>query len=256
MTETYEITQFVQDKTGLGLGTDLIWGAGTDMSLGDDIRITIVATGFDIDSIPMIRDRYAEVVGRDFGPERRGAGSDGRPGSHGIGGQQQPPRQTIDLVDLDGPAAKNTKSKDRDGFGGDGDFAVVTHVDEEPVPILPQVQAQTPVAPPVDTFEQQQVVGKEEIRSDFVETETTPEVEAKEEGETGGAVAEKGGSDNWGGTPPVTALSEEELENIPAYIRRRMKIEAETLPAGSKVSRETLKNDSVGRRKDGGHLFD
>ncbi len=55
---------------------------------------------------------------------------------------------------------------------------------------------------------------------------------------------------------PVTALTEEELENIPAFIRRRMKIEAETLPAGSKVSRETLKHDPSGTPKGGGHLFD
>ena len=53
----------------------------------------------------------------------------------------------------------------------------------------------------------------------------------------------------------VTDLSDEDLENIPAYIRRRMNIEAGTLPAGSKISRETLKNDSMGRKRDGGHLF-
>ena len=56
--------------------------------------------------------------------------------------------------------------------------------------------------------------------------------------------------------PPVTSLSEDELDNIPAYIRRRMKVEAGVLPAGSKISRETLKNDPSSTPRGGGHLFD
>ena len=75
LTETYQITQFVQERTGNDNATDLIWGAGTDDSLGDDIRITVIATGFDIDSIPAVRDRYAEIVGRD--PNRKNTGAAG-----------------------------------------------------------------------------------------------------------------------------------------------------------------------------------
>lgn len=284
MTETRAITQFVQDRTGLGLGTDLIWGAGIDKSLGDDIRITIVATGFGVDSIPMIRDRYAEVVGHDLKREAQvGGRGEGRSEAQNV----PPKRETISLIDLDSQTAKSAKAKDRDGGGlGDGEFAVVTHqeaevagrgeIDEQrriieaplsqqpiqPIQSVPQV---SPVQQP--TFQQSQpgavapAVGDEEVAvsempsgSVGAERETTVAGEAAVAEETVSGQSDK--QDRGDAMFAITELSDDELENIPAYIRRRMKIEAETLPAGSKVSRETLKNDSAGWKKDGGHLFD
>ncbi|MDE5945148.1 MAG: cell division protein FtsZ [Rikenella sp.] len=277
MTETRAITQFVQDRTGLGLGTDLIWGAGIDKSLGDDIRITIVATGFGVDSIPMIRDRYAEVVGHDL---KREAQVGGR-GEGCSEVQNVPPkRETISLIDLDSQTAKSAKAKERDGGGaGDGEFAVVTHQEaevaargehDEPRRIIeaPLPQQPVPPVPPIQqpTFQQSQsgevapAVGDEEVAvaempSVGAERETTAVVEVAVVEE---AVPEQSDKQQDKGDAmfAITELSDDELENIPAYIRRRMKIEAETLPAGSKVSRETLKNDSAGWKKDGGHLFD
>jgi len=49
MEETYRISEFVQKQTGFV--SDLIWGAGKDESLGDDIKVTIIATGYDNSSI-------------------------------------------------------------------------------------------------------------------------------------------------------------------------------------------------------------
>lgn len=249
MTETRDITQFVQDRTGLGLGTDLIWGAGTDMSLGDDIRITIIATGFDIDSIPMIRDRYAEVVGRD---QRQGRSSEkgmsGREGANPV-----PRRETVSLIDLDGQASKEAKQKERDGMSAVAgeEFAVVTHEEDEEVETIPMAGVSGVAG----------MAEEAEVRIDTVADSAAEGVEAEgmtEEGEPAADEDTELEPERVEGMvpPPITAWSEEELENIPAFIRRRMKIEAETLPAGSKVSRETLKNDSAGRRKDGGHLFD
>lgn len=48
MDELYQITEYIQKRTGTG--ADLIWGAGRDETLGDDISVTIVATGFEITS--------------------------------------------------------------------------------------------------------------------------------------------------------------------------------------------------------------
>ena len=42
--ETYRITDFVQEQTGYV--ADLIWGAGKDDTLSDDIKVTIIATGY------------------------------------------------------------------------------------------------------------------------------------------------------------------------------------------------------------------
>ena len=49
LTETYRITDYVQEQTGYV--SDLIWGAGKDDSLGDDIKVTIIATGYEESSI-------------------------------------------------------------------------------------------------------------------------------------------------------------------------------------------------------------
>ncbi len=267
LTETYQITQFMQERTGNDNSTDLIWGAGTDESLGDDIRITVIATGFDIDSIPAVRDRYAEIVDKDPNRKRNA----GMTGTEPV----QPKRETVSLVDMDNNAAKTKKPKTGSVQEGGDDFAVVTHDDAseagvsvsgyddyvssaavntpyvEPVvqaqPQPVQVQKQEPVA-------DRQVVAENVVTGDSAgvaiagNNDPVPQVES--------VVVPVAAPADEAPISPVTALTEEELENIPAFIRRRMKIEAETLPAGSKVSRETLKNDPSGTPKGGGHLFD
>ncbi|WP_298064058.1 cell division protein FtsZ [uncultured Rikenella sp.] len=260
MTETRAITQFVQDRTGFELGTDLIWGAGTDETLGDDIRITIIATGFDIDIISMVREQYAEIVDKD--PKRKTYA-----GKAGGAEAAAPKRETISLVDLDSNAGKKKPKTVSDGTE---DFAVVTHQTErtddfsgrggygEPaVHGYGQPVESAPAAEPVT-----QIVQMEAEEEDFKAAEALfSEKEANEPSR----IQEKAEASEHHeirseeaalSVAPVTELSDDELENIPAYIRRRMKIEAEALPAGSKVSRETLKNDSAGRQRGDGHLFD
>lgn len=256
LTETYQITQFVQERTGNDNATDLIWGAGTDDSLGDDIRITVIATGFDIDSIPAVRDRYAEIVGRD--PNRKNTGA--------AGGTEpaQPRRETVSLIDTDGSSARKKPKTVSDGAD---DFAVVTHRTEaaadyttdtektygEALPAEPQPVYAVPVPEPARPVQPDPVPATvaepapEENRP--VEPQTQPQIRPE-------PAADHVIPADESPVTPVTALSEDELENIPAFIRRRMKIEAGILPAGSKVSRETLRNDSAGTPKGGGHLFD
>ena len=289
LTETYQITEFVQQRTHNNNQTDLIWGAGTDETLGDDIRITVIATGFDIDSIPAVRDRYAEVVGKTPGGERN------QTAGNAAAGQTAPRRETISLVDLDNNAAKKKPKVEADGAD---DFAVVTHhapmesvtpvsgneyeygagygnasyapnYYTNPAPAAEPVAVEQPVyAPAVDVPQEtgyaslqatapsemeihdgglnvvgEGVSGNGSNAAEEPRTEgNTPVVEATEPVEE--VVA------------PVTSLTEDELENIPAFIRRRMKVEAESLPAGSKVSRETLKSDSTSKKRGGGDLFD
>jgi cell division protein FtsZ len=50
MDEIGEITDYVQEKAGNS--ADLIWGNGVDEKLGDQISVTIIATGFSTSSIP------------------------------------------------------------------------------------------------------------------------------------------------------------------------------------------------------------
>lgn len=53
MTEIGEITDYIQNKAGFD--ADLIWGNGKEESLGEDISVTVIATGFSTSSIPEIQ---------------------------------------------------------------------------------------------------------------------------------------------------------------------------------------------------------
>ena len=45
MDEISQITDYIQDEAGLS--ADIIWGTGRDEDLGDNISITLIATGFE-----------------------------------------------------------------------------------------------------------------------------------------------------------------------------------------------------------------
>jgi cell division protein FtsZ len=49
MDEVFEITEYVQEEAGYG--TDLIWGNCYDENLGEQISVTVVATGFDTNNV-------------------------------------------------------------------------------------------------------------------------------------------------------------------------------------------------------------
>jgi cell division protein FtsZ len=50
MDEIGEITEYIQGKAGYN--ADLIWGNGEDPSLGDQVSVTVIATGFSTSCIP------------------------------------------------------------------------------------------------------------------------------------------------------------------------------------------------------------
>ncbi len=62
MDEIGQITDYIQAIAGEG--ADLIWGNGTDPNLGDELNVTIIATGFCTSSIPelYIRNKQVDVV--------------------------------------------------------------------------------------------------------------------------------------------------------------------------------------------------
>jgi cell division protein FtsZ len=62
MDEIGQITDYVQESAGLN--ADIIWGNGVDESLDDKINVTIIATGFDTNSIPelMARDEQKKKI--------------------------------------------------------------------------------------------------------------------------------------------------------------------------------------------------
>ncbi len=61
MDEITEITEYVQRESGED--ADIIWGTGSDESLGDSVGITIIATGFDSVKPKTVPEQPATVVG-------------------------------------------------------------------------------------------------------------------------------------------------------------------------------------------------
>ena len=71
MDEIGQIIDYVKDCSGIH--TDLIWGNGTDQTLGSRISVTIIATGFSAGSIPelYIRKRQLEHLPLEENPSDR-----------------------------------------------------------------------------------------------------------------------------------------------------------------------------------------
>ncbi len=49
MDEISEITDYIQEQAGMG--AEVIWGYGQDLTLGDDVCVTVIATGFQAKSV-------------------------------------------------------------------------------------------------------------------------------------------------------------------------------------------------------------
>lgn len=104
--ESKQIIDYIQELSGLDNQTDIIWGAGKDETLGSDIRITVVATGFDVQNIPAIKEHYRGIIEPHVKP-------------------QAPKAPTRIVVDIEAPEpAKKRANSDADADGG---FEVVTH---------------------------------------------------------------------------------------------------------------------------------
>ncbi len=62
MNEFSQITQFVEQ---VGEEVEVQWGASYDESLGDDVRVTIIATGYSVSDIPGINAIPLEIINQE-----------------------------------------------------------------------------------------------------------------------------------------------------------------------------------------------
>lgn len=199
MSETKRITAFIQEKSATGNTTDLIWGAGFDESLGDDIKVTVIATGFEVQSIPAIKEFYKETLGY-VKPEERV--------------QRQ---ETV--IDFDDEAVAKPIEKGYNVDGEDENFEIISQAPQ----IKREYNEYENYTPQMETTFVRSVVPERVEEGVFVET-VEPiaeglEVKIKE-------------------APSVThqrsilELSDEEMEEIPAWIRRKMQLEVEKPSSG------------------------
>ena len=124
--EVMEITEYVQDATGNC--SEVIWGNGEDVSLGDGINVTLIATGFnekddkrhtlsDNDSDVKVHKMYSELTGNTFAEEPQHVAEPcATP-------EAEPEIVVIDKRKVEEPIASEPKEKDRKihTLGGDDD---------------------------------------------------------------------------------------------------------------------------------------
>ena len=124
--EVMEITEYVQDATGNC--SEVIWGNGEDVSLGDGINVTLIATGFnekddkrhtlsDNDSDVKVHKMYSELTGNALAEEPPHVAEPC------VTPESEPEIVVIDKRKVDEPIAFEPKEKDRKihTLGGDDD---------------------------------------------------------------------------------------------------------------------------------------
>jgi cell division protein FtsZ len=91
MDEIGQITDYVQSRAGYD--ADLIWGNGADETLGDEIRVTVVATGFSTSSIPeVLANRKVEKTYHTLDDQLAQQASSSKPDRPSVS-KTPPPRQ-------------------------------------------------------------------------------------------------------------------------------------------------------------------
>lgn len=178
LSEMKHIIKYVQEQTGNA--ADLIWGFGTNMGFGDDIQVTIIATGFDssaIDILPPADENMSDE-------------QEGQPEQGENGNTEAEENPTDVKADTPGNETGNTLSN-----------RIEPEITPVSKPFVPPVSDPTP--PPV-------------------RTPNIPRVTKIEE-------------------PVAETVNYDELENSPAWIRRKVSFEESS---SDKVSRVTLKDDA------------
>ncbi|MEG1606816.1 MAG: cell division protein FtsZ [Mucinivorans sp.] len=220
--EAYEIQQFVQEQASGHLGADIIWGAGYDSSLGEDIRITIVATGFDVNSIPAMREYY------------RGEASKAAKNS-----EVAPSRE---VVNLDQESINSSTSNKKKVEPSADDFEIVSHNTDRVVAVESVVRERLKYAKPLSI----EVPRESPMQRVEAISEQPPQAVAPVLDEQSPLSSE------------IRDLSEDELEEVPAWKRRGMKLDASTVASASgKVSRESLSGEGSANKssKESVNLF-
>lgn len=194
MEEVGLIIDYVQHAAGDD--ADLIWGNGCDSSLGEDLKVTVIATGFGTNSIPelYVKERNIEVVSID---------------------QEE---QTIKIE-------------------------LVNHTPEADT--TPNMQTRKPKKqPPTDPAQR---VIEFDVRSETIDLKTakptkTNEIElgiqpSSHKPAAPQAPFTRAKNDKWSNL--------DEIENIPAYLRRNMNIEPSDTQKSNTISKLTLTDDDI-----------
>ncbi len=231
MDEVAEITDYIQEEAGLT--ADIIWGSGTDESLGDAISITVIATGFATNS-----EVETSVAGY----------------------RQVEPQKVVHTLDTEEKAPKAETPKE--SIEDDGIHLVSRKREPETISNDTNIHATTTQPAPVkeddkkiiihsldDEVESYEVSKNEhEIKPEQASNEVDTEFRKKADERVARL---RGLSRRFGAQEDLN-----ELESTPAYIRRGVSL-SETPPADeTNVSRYTLDSETGEVKSNNSFLHD
>lgn len=220
--ETYMITEYIQERAGNN--ADIIWGAGKDDSLGSDIEVTIIATGFDYTQMNMVS--YSPL--QDYKDMQRKAAMQQQAAEEKEKGQEDDPAETH---------SPETTQSQREIFAKRQRPEPINTV--SPAPVTPPAPA---AARQVQEQPQQHAIQKNTFRTPRPQPKpisapvVQPAIESKKQGESD--------------------IDIDEWEKRPAFVRRNIKFVKDSSSDGNR-SRVVLKDDTPNDHNSGqnGSLF-
>lgn len=249
MSEAGMITSYIQEKSDNNNNTNLIWGIGFDDTLQPgEIRATVVATGFDIEGLPSLKEYYQRTLGGADEQQKSSEAGDVDPSHYVPVRKYRPEREVIDFDgdQKDGALAASQREQDSDT----SEFEVVDII--KPSRPSREVHSREVLAPVAAATAPSVAVASEAAEASLGEdasSETSPEGESVEQ-------------ELLTANRSIGELSPDELENIPAWKRREMEIlslrDARRVP--SRREREVLDYDDEPSQSESGYhtidLFD
>lgn len=217
--ETYLITEYIQERSGNN--ADIIWGAGTDPSLGSDIEVTIIATGFAVETLSQNYAPFASPLQARLDAARQAEPEIGEEPASG-------PEQEAGEEPQTQPRPRWTPPQERQ--------APPRPAFNRPLSPRPLAEPQAPTPPPVIP----PAPNAQSAPGPLGRPAAAPQViESKDENQP-------------------SAFDIDEMENVPAFVRRKMRFVKDNPEEGGRSSRVVLKDDAPQEDKTqgGNSLFD
>ncbi|MDP2722516.1 MAG: cell division protein FtsZ [Bacteroidales bacterium] len=246
MDEITEITEYVQKESGED--ADIIWGTGTDETLGDAIGITIIATGFEtVKPQPESEHTVIGVIGQNH------IATPVKPNQPVVENifntddlthaeseiklvKTSSVKETVDETTIEPPTAKIVRTLDLSSPGEKSPETTTATTTKNPISLI----RQTPPNPYLSVGHTVSSVSDKEAEKII---ERKPNENDEEDGISKNAIERINKLRNLS----INLRSPEkmiELENQPAYIRKKIELEDTNYSSGSTVSRYTLGEDT------------
>lgn len=241
--ETYLITEYIQERAGNN--ADIIWGAGNDPSLGNDIEVTIIATGFEIDTMPQ---NFGHVTSSplqariDARAEREAAEIEAE-GESENEGEAESGNENGNEIEASIDGNENSDSINEDDVAPEEEIKVVAK---------PRVRWTPPkdATPNIYPAFNRSRVGARPVVGENNETKIPTPTIATPSTLQPQVIGNKG---------KESSIDIDEYENVPSWVRRNMKFVKDNPDDGGRNSRIVLKDEQAAddKKKSGNNsLFD